>query len=181
MGRHALAALALVVLSLALVASGCGEDESDTSETTEWAAAFCTATLTWSDELQRIADDISDLASLSRDSIEQAGAEASEATDTFVEDIRELGGPNTESGQAVDDSLEALADEVEGERAEIEDALEDISGLTGLTTAAREVAASAAAMFTALEQAFGAIENADVDGEIATAFEEADACDEIAN
>jgi hypothetical protein len=175
--RHA---LALVVVALALVASGCmGDDESETSATTEWAADFCTATVAWSDEVERIADDLSDLSSLSSDAIASAGEEARTATDTYVDELRDLGGPDTESGQAVEDSIEALADEVDDEMAEIEDAIEDMSGIAAITTAAREVASSAAAMFTALEQTFEAIEEADADGELAAAFDEAEPCDEL--
>jgi len=172
--------LALVVVVLALVATGCaGDDEPETSATTEWAADFCTATLTWSDEIERIGDDLSDLISLSSDAIASAGEEARTATDAYVDEIRDLGGPDTDSGQAVEDSLETLATEVEDEMAEIDDALEDISGITGITTAAREVTSSAAAMFSALGEAFEAIGEADVDGEIAAAFDEAEPCDEL--
>jgi hypothetical protein len=177
--RHA---LALVLVALALVATSCaGDDESDTAATTEWASDFCTATLTWSDELERIADDLSDLTSLSSDAIVSAGEEARTATDAYVDELRGLGGPDTDSGQAVEDSIETLASEVEEEMAEIEDAIEDISGITGITTAAREVRASAAAMFGAFEEAFRAIGDADESGEIATAFDEAESCSEIAS
>jgi ABC-type transporter Mla subunit MlaD len=171
--------LLLLLIPLGTAAGCAGDDESDTSATTEWATDFCTATLAWSDELQRIGEDVSDFTSLSRETIEEAGEQVGTATDTFVEAVRDLGGPDTDSGDAVESSLETLADEVEAEQAEIEDAIEEISGITGLTTAAREVAASAAAMFTALEQTLTAIEEADVDGEIETAFQEAEACDEI--
>ena len=170
--------LVVAVLSLAVVA-GCGGDESDTSATAEWADGFCTATLTWSDELQRIADDIGDLGSLSSETVTQAVEEAGTATDEYVEAVRDLGGPDTDSGDEIESSLEQLADEVEAEKAEIEDALEDVSGITGLATAGREVAASVSSMFVALERAFQEFEDADVSGELQTAFEESSACDEI--
>jgi hypothetical protein len=170
--------LVVAVLSLAVVA-GCAGDESDTSATTEWADEFCTATLTWSDELQRIADDIGDLGNLSSETVTQAAEEAGTATDDYVEAVRDLGGPGTDSGDEIEDALEELADEVEAEKAEIEDALEDVSGITGLATAGRDIAASASSMFVSLERAFQAFEDADVSGELQTAFEESSACDEI--
>ena len=86
---------------------------------------------------------------------------------------------DTDSGDEIESSLEQLADEVEAEKAEIENALEDVSGITGLATAGREVAASVSSMFVALERAFQEFEDADVNGELQTAFEESSACDEI--
>jgi ABC-type transporter Mla subunit MlaD len=171
--------LAVAVLALVLVAAGCAGDDSDTSATTEWASDFCSATLAWSDELERIGEEVSDLTSLTSDSIRQAADEAREATDTYVGELRDLGGPDTESGDAIESSLETLADEVEAESAEIEDAIEDMTGLAGATTAAREVASSAAAMFSALGATLDEIAEADAGGEIETAFDEAEACDEI--
>ena len=173
-------ALALVVVALALVATGCaGDDEPETSATTEWASGFCTATSTWADEVERIADDLSDLSSLSSDEIASAAEEARTATDAYVDELRGMGGPDTDSGQAVEDSLETLAGEIEDEMAEIEDAIEDISGIAGITTAAREVRSSAAAMFVALQGAFQSISEADAEGELAVAFDEAEPCAEL--
>ena len=154
-------------------------DEPETSATAEWADGFCTATLTWSDELERIADGIGDLGSLSSETVTQAVEEAGTATDDYVEAGRGLGGPDTDSGDEIEDSLEQLADEVEAERAEIEDALEDVSGVTGLATAGHDVAASVSSMFVSLGRVFETIESADVNGEIQTALEESSACDEI--
>ena len=86
-----------MVVALALVATGCaGDDESETSATTEWASDFCTSTLAWSDELERIGEDVSDLTSLSSDTIRDAGEEARTATETYVDEIRGLGGPDTD-------------------------------------------------------------------------------------
>jgi len=177
-----LVALVLCVASLALVAAGCGgDDSSEASAAAEWADEFCTITREWGDELQRIGDEVGDLQSLSSDAIREAGEEADAATDAYVEDVRALGRPETESGQEVEDSLETLADEIEAESAEIEDAIEDASGITGIATTAREISTSLVAMFTALEQALEALEAADVDGELETALGESDACDDLVN
>jgi hypothetical protein len=173
-------ALTLALVALALVATGCGsDDESETSATTEWASEFCTATITWSNEVERIGDDLSDLSSLSSDAIASAAEEARTATAAYADEIRDLGGPDTDSGQVVEDSLETLATDVDDELAENEDAIEDISGITGITTAAREVRSSMAAMFVSLQGAFQRMSEADVDGELAAAFDEAASCDEI--
>jgi hypothetical protein len=168
-------ALVLVVATLSLVAAGCGGDDEASSSTTEWAEEFCSTTRAWGDELERIADDI-DLSSISSEGLEEAATEAREATDDYIEAIRDLGGPDTESGDEIEQSIEALADEVEAERNEIEDAVDDASGLGGAITAARDISSSVAAMFTSLERTFEAIDEADVDGELDTAFDEAESC-----
>jgi hypothetical protein len=174
-------ALVLLVLSLGFAAGCAGDDEPDQSETAAWAETFCTATLDWTNELRRIADDLGNLASLSSASIEQASEEARAATDEFTAEVRDLGSPGTEGGDEIESSLETLADDVDGEAEEIEDALEDLDGLAGLATAGREVAASVSAMFVSLERVFETVDSADPAGELQTAFEETDACDEITN
>lgn len=174
-------ALFVAVISLAIVAGCAGDDEPETSATVEWAEEFCTATLTWSDEMQRIADDLSNLTSLSSETISQAVEDAGTATDAYVEDVRGLGSPGTESGDEIEAGMQQLADDVEAEKAEIEDALEDATGITGIATAGRDIAASLSAMFVSLERVFQTFEDADVDGELETALEEAPACDEITN
>jgi hypothetical protein len=169
-------ALVLVVAALSLVAASCGGDDEEISSTTAWAEEFCATTRAWGDELERIGEDL-DLSSISSDGLEQAGEEARDATDTYIEAIRDLGGPETESGDEIEVSVEELADEVEAERNEIEDAVDDASGLGGAVTAARDIASSVAAMFTALERTLEAIDEADVDGELETAFDEAESCE----
>ena len=173
-------AVAVAVLLLALVAAGCGS-EDEASSAAEWADSFCTATQDWMNELERIGEDLSDLSTLSSETIDRAVEEARDATDTYVDDVRELGAPETESGDEIESSLENLADEVEAEKEEAEQALEDAEGegLPGLAAAGREIAASVSAMFAALQGTFAALEQADVDGELETALEGSTACDEL--
>ena len=176
--------LAVALASLLLLvglAAGCGDDEPDESEAVAWVDSFCTATVDWTTELERIIDDAGDLTNLSSATIEAAAQEASDATDAYVEEVRDLGSPETEGGDEIETALDALADEIDEESAEIEDSVEDIDGLTGLATAGREVAASVNAMFTALQTVFETIESSDPAGELRTAYEDSEACDELGN
>jgi hypothetical protein len=75
--------------------------------------------------------------------------------------------------------VEELADEIETEKREIEDAIEDVSGITGVTAAVSVVAASLTAMGERFEQTFERLENLDPEGELRQAFEDADACDDL--
>lgn len=170
-----------VVAALALVAAGCGggDEPSSTSTTAEWADSFCTAVTTWTDELQRIRDELGDPTSVSIDSLQHAANEAEAATDSFVQDVRDLGTLETESGEAVEDSIQTLADTVETENADLKTAVEDASGISGIAAVVTAIGTSLTAMGTAFEQALTAIQNADVDGELETALEQTDSCDEL--
>ena len=177
MGRHALGAVAVVLAALALVAAGCGGDDEETSSAAAWAEDFCTSVTEWQDEIERIGDDL--LASPSTEALEDASQEASDATDAFIEEVRELGGPETESGQEVEDSVEELTDIVDEEKAEIEAAVEDAEDLTGAAGAVSEIGNSISTMATALQTTLQAIEAGDASGELETALDETPACDEL--
>jgi ABC-type transporter Mla subunit MlaD len=178
-------AFAAAIGTLALVAAGCGgDDESSAGSTTgsapaEWADGFCTAVSAWTDELQTIGSSIDDPSSLNEDALRQAADDLGAATDNFVEDVRGLGAPDTESGQAVQDSLDTLADTLDTEKADIETAVDDASGITGLATAISAIGTSLTAMGTAFQNTLQAIEDADASGELETALKDSSACDTI--
>ena len=50
-------------------------------------------------------------------------------TEDFLEELRDLGGPDTPSGDAVEQEVEELSDIVDAEREDIRQAVEDASGL----------------------------------------------------
>jgi outer membrane murein-binding lipoprotein Lpp len=175
-----LLALIACVAGFALVAAGCGGDgESDTTSADAWAEEFCTAVQDWGDELERIGQDLGDVSSLSSASLEDAADETDVATEDFVETIRDLGTPDTESGDRVESEIDALADTVDAEREEIRRAVEDASGLGGVADAVGTIGTSIAAMGTSLQETLEAIDSADVDGELQTALEDSEACDEL--
>jgi hypothetical protein len=174
-------AIAFAIVSLTLLASGCGGDDESTSETgtAAWAADFCTAVTTWTDEVQRIGDDIDDPSALSADAIEQAADDLNAATEEFVDDLRALGPPETESGQEVEDSLEALADTLDTERTDIQEAVDDVSGLSDIPAAISAFGTSLAAMGDAFGNALQAVEAADAGGELEQTLEDTEECDEL--
>jgi hypothetical protein len=179
-----LAALALLALvgSLALLGAGCGgngDDATDATPTDEWAESFCTAVSSWTDELRRIGDTIDDPSALDPDTLRAAADDVSATTESFVDDVRALGTPDTESGEEIRDSLDTLSDTLETERADIEAAIEDISTLADIPAAITTIGASVSAMGSAFQTALDAVDDADVGGELESALEQSDACDEI--
>jgi len=172
-------ALVLVVAALSLVATGCGGDDAETTSADEWAESFCSTVQGWTDELERIGEDLSDVSSLTTESLQDASDSADSATEQFVEDLRDLGAPDTESGDAVEEELERLADTVDAEREEIRTAVDDADGLGGIADAIGAIGASVGQMGTALQETLQAIEDADVQGELETALENAESCDTL--
>ena len=172
--------VAAAVAALALAAAGCGGDESPTaSATDEWADGFCTAITTWTDSLQSVTDEFSSASALSQDGLENAANDVQSATETLVDDLRGLGRPETESGDAVESSVDELSTTLESEVANIESAAQGASGLTEIPGAITSITASLAAMSTAFSSTLQTIESADADAELRTALEDSPACANI--
>lgn len=174
--------VAAAVVALALIAAGCGGDESPSaSATDEWADGFCTAITTWTDSLQSVTDQFSSGSALSREGLENAANDVQSSTETLVDDLRGLGRPETQSGNAVESSVEELSTTLETEVANIESAAQGASGLTEIPSAITSITASLSAMSTAFSSTLQTIESADVDDELRTALEDSPACDDISS
>jgi hypothetical protein len=173
-------ALALLVTVLALLAAGCGGDDGDEASSADvWAEDFCTLVTDWEDELERIRDELGDVADLSSDALETAAEDADAVTQDLIDNLRDLGAPDTPSGDAVEQEVEELGDTIDAEREEIREAVDDADGLAGLAEAVGVVGASLAAMATALEETLRSIDEADAEGELRTALDESPACEEL--
>ncbi len=173
--------LATAVVALALVAAGCGgSDESPSaSPTDEWADGFCTAITTWTDSLKSVTEQFASPSSLTQDGLTDAANDVKSSTDTLVDDLRGLGAPDTESGQAVKSSIDELSTTLESEVAKIESAVDGASGLTELPSAISSITTSLSAMGSAFASTLQAIESADVKRELQTALEDSPACADI--
>jgi hypothetical protein len=171
-----LLALVACVAALGLVAAGCGGDDGEeASSADEWADEFCSIVQDWNDELDRIRDELGD--DFTRDSLEQAGEDADAATQDMIDSLRDLGAPDTPSGDAIDQEVDEFSDTVE--REDIRQAVEDADGIAGLAEAVGQVGTSIAAMTTELEQTLRAIDEQDAEGEIRTALDESETCEQL--
>ena len=176
--RQAIAFIALVA-SLAFVAAGCGgsDESSEASTTVEWADGYCTAVTSWSDDLKQVLVDLT--SSPSQNGLDQAANDVRTSTQQLVDDLKSLGTPDTESGQEVKDALDELATTLEADLTEIADTVEGVSGLTDLPGAITSISTALSSMSSASASTFQTIEDADVQGELEDAFEQADSCSEI--
>ena len=171
---------AIVVLALAGIAAGCGgDDESDADPTAAWASGFCSAVTDWTNELQTITSQFSDTSNLSQDGLESAAGDLRDATDTLVSDLKDLGAPDTDSGEEVKSSLDSLSTTLQDETSEIEDTAQGVSSVADLPSAISTISASLASLGTAFSQTLQTIDNADVSGELQTALEDSPECADI--
>lgn len=185
MTRAGPAAAFALLLALAVLAAGCGGGDDSGSETSgvtatsEWADGFCTAITSWTDALQEATSGLTDTSSLSRQSLEDTANQVKEATQGLVSDLRDLGAPDTESGQEVKSAIDQLADTLDAEVGDIEETVQGISGLADIPGAVSSLSASFKAMSDAFSSTMEALENADAKGELQTAFESSPSCDKL--
>jgi hypothetical protein len=178
--RASIAAAALVA-ALALAGCGGGDDSgsSQVTPTTEWADGFCTAVTTWKDDLTGITDRFTSLSSFSEENLRAAADDAKSATDQFLDDLNNLGRPDTQSGQEVEDSIDSLSTTLQTELDSIETTVDETSGITELPDAVKDITASLSAMSTAFSSTLSTIEDADAQGELKDALESSPSCDEL--
>jgi len=174
--------IASAVAALVLVVAGCGgsdESSSTASPTDEWATGFCTAVTDWTDSLKSVTDEFSSPSSLSTDALQNAATDIKDVTQTFVDQVKGLGAPDTESGEEVKSSVDELATTLETEMANIETAANNVSGLTGLPSAISSITTSMSAMSQAFSSTMQTLESADGQGELQSALEASPACASI--
>ena len=171
-------ALAACVALLALVAAGCGGDDESSSET-EWASSVCSAVTTWRDDLDEALEPLTELSSLSEESIRQAADDAKTATETLADSLRGLGRPETSSGEQVESVVDDLAADLESSAAEIETAVEGVSSVADISSVVGTITTTLTALGSTAERAVQTLEDADVSGELKTAFDQADSCEDL--
>lgn len=141
----AASAIALVVL-----VAGCGDETSDAEG---WADSFCSNVNAWAMDLRGIAGDLQDdPSSVTVAGIRTAVARAQDATETFAGELRDLGPPREESGDAIEREMQSLAARVERI---VDDVRDDVSGQNGnlfgaLTAVSSGIAEASKAVATSL-------------------------------
>lgn len=171
--RFGIAVLAVLVVTI--VAAGCGgNDTPAASPSTEWADGVCQALTTWKDAVAAVPDTLKN--DPSKDGLEQAASDVKDATETLASDLKGLGRPDTEAGQAAQDTITTLADELTTQADTIKTTVEDASGLAGLAQAAPTVASSLTTMGTEVSSAVGEIEGLDGAQELKDSFAQAESC-----
>jgi hypothetical protein len=173
----------IVLLACAGLAAGCGgsDDSSDeTSSPTEWADGLCAAVSTWTSALSAVGDELEE-SGLSKDAIDDAVNDVKSATDTLLDDLGDLGKPDTEAGDQAQQSLDQLSTNLEQDVDSIEAAVEDASSPSELLQAAPAVGDTLATMGTQVRSTVQELEDLDPAGELKSAFEQASSCDNLSS
>ena len=171
---------ALVVVALAGVAAGCGgSSDEETDPTAAWASGFCSAITTWTDDLQSITQQFTDTSNLSQDGLASAAEDARTSTEQLVSSLKDLGAPETDSGQEVKSALDTLSTTLDAETAQIQETAQGVTGVTDLPSAITKISASLSALGTAFSDTLQTIETADTKGELQTALEDSPDCADI--
>jgi ABC-type transporter Mla subunit MlaD len=178
--------LAVPILALAIVATGCGGGggsssggsgtgrESAATPAEDWANSVCQAFVDWNDSISAAGQGISQ--NPTEDGIRTAGDDIQSATDTLVEDLRGFGRPDTESGQQAKDAIDQLATSLDTSLQKINDAMDNASGTSGAVNAASTIANTLVEMGQEVSTAFTKLEDIDAQGELEDAFTSADSC-----
>ena len=175
-GKRSTLTAALVGVCVALVATGCGgSSNGGTTATDTWASGVCTAVTTWENQLKTIESTVKS-GGLSKDSINTAVTQAKTATDTLAKDLKKLGKPDTQAGQAAKSDVEQLSTELSKNVQTIQDAVSSASGAAGVLTAVSTASATLVTMGQDVSTTLADLQKLDPKGELEKAFKQSSSC-----
>ena len=172
----AVAAVSLVAV-LSAAASGCGGDDQSGAE--QWADSVCTDLNTWADSMTTtITGVMSQGLGVTSSDLRAAANQASSATTRLVDGLREIGPPDTESGQAAQQQLQQLGDSLEQHATKARDLVEGGSGSgAGLVATARSVLVEIGAAADEVKGALTSLQQAGED--LRSGIQASDACSQL--
>ncbi len=117
------------ILLAALLLAGCGGDDAPNASE-EYANDVCGELSTWVTDVQGTVTSLTDQGlSISRDDIQTAFDQTKESTDAMVNDLEQLGPPESEDGQAAKSELDGLASTLRQQLDVIEQAVNSGGGM----------------------------------------------------
>ena len=174
--------LRLVVAALATIAlaASCGGDGNgdDTTSPAEWADGLCSSITTWTDSLQSTTDSLRS-GNLTEESLRSAADDVKSSTETFVDDVKGLGKPDTESGDRAEELVDGLGNDVDEGAQKIEDTIEGVSDPSGLLSAISVVSGTIQTMSQQVSSTLQQLRQLDPAGDLGQGFQEAESCDVI--
>ena len=162
----------------ASLAAGCGGDGGGNSSATSWAGDVCSAITTWKDSITSTTDSLKG-GNLNEGSLKSAVDDIAGATSDFVDDVRGLGPPDTESGQQAKESLDQLADDADENLSTVQNAVDDVSDPSGIVAAITTISGAVTTMSQQFSSTFTDLKQLDPGGDLETAFNEADSCNDL--
>jgi gas vesicle protein len=169
--------LSIVVLVAVVVAAGCGGSEE--SPQAKWAREFCGALSDWKDSLTTIGTDFG--GGISKEVVSQKLDDAEQATNDLVDELKQIGAPETESGDEAKAELDQFAEDAQSSVSTVRDqaqSLADASAtefLAGVSAIAREISTLLDSARSTLEQ----VQELDPQGELSDAIQDYDTCQSL--
>ena len=164
------------MLIAVLVLAACGGDDGSASSE-DYANDVCSSLSTWVADVEQTVRSLTDQGlSISRDDIQSAFDETKDATDSMVNDLEQLGTPETEDGQQAMDELDELATQLREQLDAIEQAIDSGGGVAAI---AAQVSTAVSAAANAVKTTFENLRGLDPGGELRDAFENAEECDSL--
>ena len=162
---------------LVLFAGGCGGEEESASEA--WAGDFCSAAADWRSSIDEAIAQVGDpAADPSFDSLRGAIDDGLAATETFVEDVRALGPPETEAGQEAAGIVDSMTSDLESDVDQLRSALEtETQSVPELLEKAGQATSLVGQMAQQLQGSVQELEGLEPADELQTALEENEDCD----
>jgi hypothetical protein len=170
----------LTGLAAAFLLAGCGSKGTTTStaSTADWAGSVCTAITTWKTSVTSAVDSVKS-GTISKSSLQDAADQVKSADQTFADSIKNLDKPNTKAGSQAKQSLDQLSTDITTEQQKISTAIEGVTSVVGIVTAAPIVLDSLKTMATDVSTTFKQLRTLDTSGELSSAFDQASACQSL--
>lgn len=164
------------VLTAVVLLAGCGGD-SGSSASEDYANGACSNLSTWVTTVDGAAKSLGDAGlSIDRDDVQTAVSDVSDATDTLVDDLKQLGPPETDAGTQAKSELDTLGTTLAQQVDTVEQALnEGGSALTLATTVTTALSTAAGAV----ESTYQSLRGLDPGGELQDGFENAEDCESL--
>jgi hypothetical protein len=170
--RRSIALGALAVSAMVILAA-CDDGETASEK---WAGDVCGAVASWEESISTITTDFSD--GISGEVVSEKVAEAGDATKELVDELRDIGAPETEASEEAKSAIEQLADDVESSVDTIKDEVEALpgSGAEGLVTGVDEIRTELGELAVEARATLDQIRQLDAADELVQAIESNETC-----
>ena len=118
--------IGIAAIVIAAVAMRLSDDGPPTTE--EWAGSVCTSLSDWRESIASLH---AEGEPLTADSLRDKLGDASDATSDLVTQLRDLGPPDLESSEELEQQLDASVDELESSFDSVKDGAEEVSRCPG--------------------------------------------------
>jgi hypothetical protein len=166
-------ALAALLVSLTLLAAGCGKSKSPSAA--DWANGVCSALSTWKTSITSAVDSVTS-GNLTKDSVKSAADDAKNATNKLTSDLKKLGRPNTNAGAQAQQTVDQLSNQVSSGVDTIQTTVKNVSSVSSGLAAVSTVSATLKTINTQISAAYRTLSNLDPGGELQKALQSAPDC-----